>query len=31
VTIIQPRPVTTAEWLSFIAALRELGLVFPAE
>jgi hypothetical protein len=27
-TIIQPRP---AEWLSFVAALRELGLAFPPE
>lgn len=30
-TIIQPRPATTAEWLRFVAALRELGLAFPPE
>lgn len=30
-TIVQPQPVSTAEWLRFIAALRELGLMFPQE
>ena len=30
-TIIQPCPASTAEWLSFVAALRELGLAFPPE
>jgi hypothetical protein len=30
-TIIQPRPASAAEWLSFVAALRELGLAFPPE
>ena len=30
-TIIQPQPESTAEWLRFIAALRELGLAFPQE
>lgn len=30
-TIIQPPPATTAERLTFIAALRELGLAFPRE
>jgi hypothetical protein len=30
-TVIQPQPANAAEWLSFIAALRELSLVFPPE
>ena len=30
-TIIQPRPESAAEWLRFVAALRELGLAFLPE
>lgn len=30
-TIIQPLPTTTFEWLTFVAALRELGLDFPPD
>jgi hypothetical protein len=30
-TIIQPRPASAAEWLRFVAALREPGLAFPPE
>jgi hypothetical protein len=30
-TIIQPRPGSPAEWLTFVAALCEMGLDFPPE
>ncbi len=30
-TIVQPPPLTAGEWLNFIVALRQLGLVFPPE